>query len=577
MISITNKTFNKFSVLSFFFLSLFFSFLASEVKAADKVINIKNVSLKHGILKVPHDSFSTIKFAKKLYSEPDRLVFDIYNAELKGKNKSYDLDDGPIKKVKVAQFEESIVRIVIQSDDRALLHKIKIDNIGQTIYFNLSVNLTKVEDVKFKNGNLYIEADHPINVRSLILENPERLVVDLIGAYLRSSSLKVNLSTGYESIKVSQFNKSTVRIVLAGGKDYDQREIKQSSNERELCVVGPDSDDVKIVPILKDKLLNMNLIDRKDKGTVFIVESSKDIDYKFLYLKKPERFVVDLVDVAFEESLRANQFRETQYVSNVRFGLATLGKPVTRIVFDLKQNGLKANIIKSSNNKSLTVVVAPEESTKADANDEASAKLQEEDAVAGDEENSDLDLSGIPSHKKIEKKVVLDAGHGGYDPGASYGGHDEKDVTLSITRKVKAILEAKGVKVYMTRSEDRFISLAERVEISKSITPNLFVSVHVNAIATNPDMDGLQTYYYSRNGYQVAKVMHKELLDKVGMPNRNIRKAAFWVCKYTRAPSVLLELGFMTNKHERKKLVSDSYQDKLAKGVAAGIIKYLNK
>ena len=145
------------------------------------------------------------------------------------------------------------------------------------------------------------------------------------------------------------------------------------------------------------------------------------------------------------------------------------------------------------------------------------------------------------------------------------------------SRKVKAILEAKGVKAYLTRSEDRFISLAERVEISKSISPNLFVSVHVNAIATNPAMDGLQTYYYSSNGYKVAKVMHKELLDQVKMPNRNIRKAAFWVCKYTKAPSVLLELGFMTNKKERKKIVTEDYQDKLAKAIASGIIKYINQ
>ena len=573
---IRNKLFNKIKLLGFICFAFLLTFTVNASSAANKIINIKNVTLKHGILKVPHDSFSTIKFAKKLYSEPDRLVFDIYNAELKSRKKSFNLDNGAIKQVKVAQFEKDIVRIVIQSDDRALLHKIKIDNIGQTIYFNLSVNLTKVEDVKFKNGNPYIEADHPINVRSLILESPERLVIDLIGAYLRSSSLKVNLSTGYESIKVSQFNKSTVRIVLAGGKDYEQREIKLSSNERELCVVGPDSDDVKVVPILKDKLLNMNLIDRKEKATVFIVESSKDIDYKFLYLKKPERFVVDLVDVAFEESLRANQFRETTYVSNVRFGLATLGKPVTRIVFDLKKDGLKANITKSSNNKSLTVVIAPENNDKTEVN-EKSASLEKENALAGDEENSNLDLGGLPSHRKLEKKVVLDAGHGGYDPGASYGGHDEKDITLSITRKVQNILEAKGVKVFLTRSEDRFISLAERVEISKSINPNLFVSVHVNALATNPSMDGLQTYYYSSKGYQVAKVMHKEILDGVGMPNRNIRKAAFWVCKYTKAPSVLLELGFMTNKNERKKLITDKYQDKLAKSVAAGIIKYLNK
>ena len=128
----------------------------------------------------------------------------------------------------------------------------------------------------------------------------------------------------------------------------------------------------------------------------------------------------------------------------------------------------------------------------------------------------------------------------------------------------------------MTRNEDS-LSLAERVEISNSVNPAMFISIHVNALVTNPKMEGLQSYYYSSAGYKLASHLHKQLLKDVKMSDQRVRKASFWVCKYTKAPSTLLELGFMTSKDERKKLITDDYQDKLAKSVARGIVSYLEK
>ena len=577
-----NKILNKFGLIAI----LFFTFLSTgflAARAEDKVISIQNVTLKHGILKVPHNSFSTIKFAKKLYASPDRLVFDIYGARLKGPKQIFDLDSGAINKVTVAQFENDVVRVVIQSTDKALLDKVKIDNIGQSIYFNLEVEVSKITDIKLKMGSLYLTADRPLNVRSFILDNPARLVVDIIGSTLANPALKLDTTNGAESIKVSQFNNSTTRIVLTGAQEYEQREIKISADEKQLIIVGGNSDRVDAVSLVKGgKLLNMSLLDKADKGTVFIVESTKEIDYKFLYLKKPERYVLDLVGIVFDENLRANQFKPTQYVSGMRYGLATLGTPVTRVVFDLKNENLYADISTSVDKKTLTLTIIPTNKkvliTRPPAIPDTvkPALADPVSTVPSDTIIKEGLPSDLPVHEKLDKKVVLDAGHGGYDPGALYDGHAEKDITLAIAKKTKALLETAGVKVFMTRSEDRFLSLAERVEISKSISPNMFVSVHVNALATNSAMDGLQTYYYSDSGYELAKVMHKEILE-TGMPNRNIRKAAFWVCKHNKAPSVLLELGFMTNREERKKLASDKYQDQLAKHVAAGIIKYLNK
>lgn len=576
-----NKILNKFGLIAI----LFFTFLSTgflTAQAEDKVISIQNVTLKHGILKVPHNSFSTIKFAKKLYASPDRLVFDIYGARLKGPKQIFDLDSGAINKVTVAQFENDVVRVVIQSTDKALLDKVKIDNIGQSIYFNLEVEVSKIIDIKLKTGSLYLTADRPLNVRSFVLDNPARLVVDIIGSALANPALKLDTTNGGESIKVSQFNNSTTRIVLTGAKEYEQREIKISADEKQLIIVGGNSDKADAISLVKGgKLLTMSLLDKADKGTVFIVESTKEIDYKFLYLKKPERYVLDLVGIVFDENLRANQFKPTQYVSGMRYGLATLGTPVTRVVFDLKNENLYADISTSVDKKTLTLTIIPTNKkdliTKPAVNELAKPALTDPiSTVPSDTIIKEGLPSDLPVHEKLEKKVVLDAGHGGYDPGALYDGHAEKDITLAIAKKTKALLETAGVKVFMTRSEDRFLSLAERVEISKSISPNMFVSVHVNALATNSAMDGLQTYYYSDSGYELAKVMHKEILE-TGMPNRNIRKAAFWVCKHNKAPSVLLELGFMTNREERKKLASDKYQDQLAKHIASGIIKYLNK
>jgi N-acetylmuramoyl-L-alanine amidase len=537
--------------------------LLAPAFAVSKTLNIRNVSLRNGVLKVPHDSYSSIKFAKKIYSNPYRLVFDIYDAKLMQGKQTYNLGaNSSVKNVTVAQFEPGTVRIVIECESKELLSGINIDNIGQTIYFNLAVSPTVIEDIRYEGGNLYIIANKPVNLRTIKLDNPERLVIDIVGAHLRSNALKTNIVTKYEVIKVSQFDKNTVRAVFSGGESYEKRSIKLSGDERQVYVVGPDGVEDDLKPIFRDQILRLDMVDKGAKGSTFIIQTNKNIDYKFLYLHKPERFVVDLDNVNYDDSVGVTQFPETRYVKNVRFGLATIGKPVTRMVFDLKQENLQASFKVSDDEEKLYLNIAP------------NAVYNKIEDQPGSKESINAPIKAVNS---AGRKVVIDPGHGGYDPGAVYDYKNEKDITLAISRKVKKYLTDAGIRAYLTRSEDRFISLNERTEISKSIGPDLFVSIHANALATNPRMDGLQTYYYSASGYQVAKVTHKEMLDMVGMPNRNIRKARFWVCRYTKAPSILIETGFMTNKAELKKLISSSYQDKLAKSIASGIIKYLER
>jgi N-acetylmuramoyl-L-alanine amidase len=533
-------------------LLLFFSVLSFERVQAVKKIKILDVKeLKDSIL-IIHDSPVDIKFKKRIYDLPARLVFDIYESELKTPKKEFKFQNSDIKMLRIAQFSPDLVRIVFEAEKLSSLEKIKMEIAGQNLYFKFGQRDVVVEDIKLDKGDLLVTANGILNLREIKLDNPKRLVVDLLGANLKNPSLKKTLPNGEEIIRVSQFDESTVRIVFTG-EDSQARDLRISASETQLLIRGKAGTAEKSKE-LKDKILSLKLIEKNENESIFVIEASKKLDYKFLKLHNPERLVVDLMDIAFEEELLATQFQETKHVKNLRFGLATLGRPVTRIVFDLKGTDYLSEFESSLEGRNLIVKVA----------------------------NSDLSLSkdgGVvaPAQNSIGKKILIDAGHGGYDPGAVYGSRDEKDITLSISRKVYKYLSEAGIQAYMTRTEDRYISLAERVEISNTIEPAVFVSIHANALATNPNMDGLQTYYYSPAGYKLASAIHKQLIRDIGMPDRRVRKAAFWVCKYTKAPSILLELGFMTNDSERKKLLTDSYQTELAKSIARGLIDYLEK
>lgn len=539
-INMTRKK-NKIYLLAVLLIQLFF---VAQVQAKD--INIDKVDYKRQVLSLRHDSFGDIKFKKRIYDNPPRMVFDLLDAQIfSGETLRYKVDSDDVSEVRVARFEKDKVRVVIEGKSITGLEKVKIENIGQVLYFKFNVKNVKVQDFSFSDGDLRITADGPLMPRSIKLENPDRLVLDLIGAELKSQTQSKTINNGDEElIRIAQYDDSIVRIVFTG-KYAHKREVRISDNEKQILVLGKEG---KKAEFDDRELKSIKLIKDDEKETVYLIEATKKLDYKFLKLHSPDRLVVDLIDTEFDDALGSEPMKETAHVKNVRFGLATLGRPVTRIVFDQKSPKLIEEFKEANAGKDLYIRML--------------GKVDPKDQIE-------------PAKKSWGTKVVLDAGHGGYDYGAIYGGYNEKDLVLDITRKVENYLKEAGISTYMTRTEDRFISLAERVEVSNAIGPEIFVSIHANALVTNPDMSGLQTYYYSNNGYKLAGFTHKQMLSDVGMKDSKIRKANFWVCKYTQAPSILIETGFMTNKDERKNLVRDSYQNDLAKAIAKGIIAYL--
>lgn len=175
--------------------------------------------------------------------------------------------------------------------------------------------------------------------------------------------------------------------------------------------------------------------------------------------------------------------------------------------------------------------------------------------------------------------VVIDPGHGGRDPGAiGIGGLRETSVVLPISLQVAQLLQQQGVGVVMTRSTDQTLSLEGRVQIAERANATLFVSIHANAISmSRPDVNGIETYYYSNQGLVLAQSIHNSMLHAVGGPDRGVRRARFYVIRRTSMPAVLVETGFVTGARDAPLLRDSAYRQRMAEAIARGILQYIQQ
>ena len=196
----------------------------------------------------------------------------------------------------------------------------------------------------------------------------------------------------------------------------------------------------------------------------------------------------------------------------------------------------------------------------------------------------------------LNKVIYLDAGHGGYDPGASYFGISEKSLTLAIQSRVKAKLEAEGYQVMTTRTSDTYVDLTDRSRAANASESDIFVSIHNNASGSSA-AQGIETYYYQPYAEYpsrinatyhanptrlsmsdtLANAIQSSLINATGAQNQGVKRQTFAVLRETTAPAVLLELGFLSNPQEAARLSTSAYQETLANAIVAGIKSYYEK
>ncbi len=171
--------------------------------------------------------------------------------------------------------------------------------------------------------------------------------------------------------------------------------------------------------------------------------------------------------------------------------------------------------------------------------------------------------------------VVIDAGHGGHDVGGiPQNIIPEKDVALDVAIRVQKHLDAAGLRTVMTRSDDTFISLGERVRITDQEKDAVFVSVHFNS-GLREAARGIETFYGSPTSAALAHLIHKNLLTVTENPEqRGVKPAAFWVLRKTKLRAVLVECGFLTNPDDACVALAEDHRETVATQIAAGIVEY---
>jgi N-acetylmuramoyl-L-alanine amidase len=218
------------------------------------------------------------------------------------------------------------------------------------------------------------------------------------------------------------------------------------------------------------------------------------------------------------------------------------------------------------------------------------------------------------------RRVILDAGHGGSDPGTAAAQITEKEITLDIETRLRALLLRRGFEVVTTRADDRLIALRDRARLANTSDGDIFVSIHVNALQAHTESHGVETYYLGPtndpsltklaaaenlvSGYSIADM--RKLLDRVygdvrrdeshqlatavqhqlfaglravdpGLENWGVKRAPFIVLTATEMPAILAEVGCLSNEREAQMLRSANYRQQIAQALFNGIHAYASE
>lgn len=364
-----------------------------------------------------------------------------------------------------------------------------------------------------------------------------------------------------------------------------------------------------------------------DSHTRVVIDLSREVPYTEGRLRNPDRVFFDLHGAALSEELARREFPiDGSHLQRIRAANHEAG--IVRVVLDLSSIQ-EMSVFGLPDPYRLVVDIhgAPPERV-ADAGSRpaperrtapAAAEPAGEDAVAGVPSATDGRYSLARQLGANVRRIVVDAGHGGKDPGTHAGSLREKDIVLDIARRVRDELTAAGFEVIMTRDRDVFVPLEKRAFIANDSGADLFLSIHANA-ARSRRAQGLETFYLnladSPEAEEVAarenatanvrmadmpklieqimnnnridesrelagamqQAMSRRVLGKVDHPlNRGVKTAGFHVLLGAKMPAILVEVGFVSNRTEAKLLRTGSHRKKLATAIAEGVEFYLTQ
>ena len=357
------------------------------------------------------------------------------------------------------------------------------------------------------------------------------------------------------------------------------------------------------------QIKNVRVHADKEKVRI-VVDADGEVDYKSMTLASPGRVVVDISGARISSSVAKSQKIESQFATKVRLG--QFNPTTVRIV-------VETEMYKSSSNYdvfSLEGGPVPYRVVMDFGNLSGSAGSSTSSAGGASSGGSNIDFghgtgssddsgsssdggqssSGMTRSRSQSsaapgiggKRIVLDPGHGGSDTGAiGPTGVTEKSIALRIAKRLKALLEAEGAEVILTRTEDTEVSpkkakatdveeLQARCDIANQNSADIFLSIHLDAFS-GPEAHGTTGYYYemgSADSTRLADCVKRGVLRRLGTLDRGTKPCAFYVCRHTDMPAMLLETAFVSNPREEQMMNSEEGVEHAAQGIAAGIAEY---
>lgn len=402
-------------------------------------------------------------------------------------------------------------------------------------------------------------------------------------------------------------------------------------NRRTLLIMGVGSALTALTTALwaAPKFLSGSITSSGERRTRIVLKADGELQYRYFTLAQPDRLVID-IDGMVQNSALTELAQKVQaadgFIARIRLGQKDA--KTVRIVFDLKRP-IQAHITRGQN--SLIVDMTPSKQasnsitqTNSTTSNKRTPKTPNQAIDGGEDPLGELlrQRQQPQAVQKVKRRpvIVVDAGHGGKDPGAiGPSGIKEKDVALAYARDLKQLLQAKGYEVHMTRDDDRFIKLAERRRKARQVNADLFVSIHANA-SENPNIRGSDVFIWGAqaNSERARKLVQAEndadYAD--GLPNvenknvgmiltdmmlaqtetdssrlgnqmlrrfanhgkvlqKTVDKGNFVVLRSLDVPSVLVELAFISNPEDEKLLASKTYRRNMTLAMSESIEHYL--
>jgi N-acetylmuramoyl-L-alanine amidase len=314
-----------------------------------------------------------------------------------------------------------------------------------------------------------------------------------------------------------------------------------------------------------DSISRSEVLTVSSKSNVITIQLNRVVSWSYFSLDKPDRLVLDLKDTYLAAKVEKTVKGTVDEVSQIRTAQNSFSPALVKVVVDFKQKATFKITELKDKKQILIEILRPQDQTIV----KPTQPTQPIQPVSG---------NGTP---KTKFTIVIDAGHGDFDSGAvsMFNSKNlEKTFNLNVALKVNRLLaNDPQFHVILTRSTDRYLQLMERVDIANQANADAFISIHANSFKQIPSIRGTETFYSREDSIDLARIVHRNMLEATGFPDRKVKQADYRVIKSTTMPAVLIEAGFISNSVEEKIIFDNAFQEKVAQSIVKSLREYFSQ